>query len=304
MNGFDRFHNTSPIHHMTEAQPIQVMGIHNPFVLSLQDPENTTWTSGVKLKLSCMEKCHIQAYWGVLVHPFYHQLYSQWQTFEARVESHELFANSSKCSSERVWLDEGQEQCLTFKPPSHATAEWETETSRPRSRYPLVVVVVTVSETAAEELQHQPHKIMAYVAVIHVKDSTYPEQSCVFSQFVKTASGQVCTLQQMYMSNEPSSTATDYDDVGGGTCVVCQQAAVTHTLLPCRHACACHSCFRHLDKCPMCRGNIESYFVIEGVSEARETEDEETSSTLIHRPSLMTRFHQLNDRLTERLGFT
>ncbi|XP_012944875.1 uncharacterized protein LOC101860534 [Aplysia californica] len=45
-------------------------------------------------------------------------------------------------------------------------------------------------------------------------------------------------------------------------CVVCQTRRVRCVLLPCRHACVCLGCFKLLDKCPLCRGGLESYFLL------------------------------------------
>ena len=59
---------------------------------------------------------------------------------------------------------------------------------------------------------------------------------------------------------------TDTDEVcdvleeATNLCVVCQNAPVFYTLLQCRHACVCFTCIKLLDKCPMCRGFIDSYF--------------------------------------------
>ena len=43
-------------------------------------------------------------------------------------------------------------------------------------------------------------------------------------------------------------------------CTVCQNAPIARVILPCRHACVCHSCFSLLTRCPMCRGVIYSFF--------------------------------------------
>ncbi|XP_025105392.1 cell growth regulator with RING finger domain protein 1-like [Pomacea canaliculata] len=45
-------------------------------------------------------------------------------------------------------------------------------------------------------------------------------------------------------------------------CIVCQTQRLTCVLLPCRHACVCRRCFLQLDRCPMCRSHVESYFLI------------------------------------------
>ncbi len=49
-----------------------------------------------------------------------------------------------------------------------------------------------------------------------------------------------------------------------GSCIVCQCDKVTVVLLPCRHTCVCGDCLVKLDKCPMCRSYIQSYFTLDG----------------------------------------
>ncbi len=44
-------------------------------------------------------------------------------------------------------------------------------------------------------------------------------------------------------------------------CVVCMTNVKDTTLLPCRHLCVCSECFGHLDKCPVCRAEFDSYVV-------------------------------------------
>ena len=43
-------------------------------------------------------------------------------------------------------------------------------------------------------------------------------------------------------------------------CTVCQNAPISRVILPCRHACICNSCFPLVNRCPMCRGVIYSFF--------------------------------------------
>lgn len=47
-------------------------------------------------------------------------------------------------------------------------------------------------------------------------------------------------------------------------CVVCQSAAVSIVLLPCRHACVCDSCVAHFQYCPICRALILESFTLTG----------------------------------------
>ena len=86
-------------------------------------------------------------------------------------------------------------------------------------------------------------------------------------------------------------------------CVVCQSFPLSRALLPCRylltiskhfklltfclssrHTCLCAVCFDKLDRCPLCRGTIESYFCIR--NEAYLTKQSETDETLRNKRNL------------------
>ncbi|CAL1537739.1 unnamed protein product [Lymnaea stagnalis] len=83
-------------------------------------------------------------------------------------------------------------------------------------------------------------------------------------------------------------------------CVVCQTRPVMCALLPCRHACVCLGCFKLLDRCPMCRGILESYFVLGG-EDAQEVEEESTLHDLQHQ-AVNEHFTQVWERLNHRLN--
>ena len=83
-------------------------------------------------------------------------------------------------------------------------------------------------------------------------------------------------------------------------CIVCQNQPLNCVLLPCRHTCVCHVCFEKLDRCPMCRSHIESFFILtdEGVIAANSAPDEPAVPM-----DLYSRFERFNRRLNEFLGF-
>ncbi|KAI8785319.1 cell growth regulator with RING finger domain protein 1 [Biomphalaria glabrata] len=87
-------------------------------------------------------------------------------------------------------------------------------------------------------------------------------------------------------------------------CVVCQSRQAKCALLPCRHACVCLGCFRLLDRCPMCRGDIDSYFLL---SDSDDDSLEEDSVTDLQHQAVSEYFSQawerFNIRLNTFLGF-
>ena len=59
-------------------------------------------------------------------------------------------------------------------------------------------------------------------------------------------------------------------------CVVCLSKPATRLTLPCRHASTCGQCFAKLQgKCPLCRGQIQSYFLIKSEDTFEDDIEEE-----------------------------
>ncbi|CAM9682151.1 unnamed protein product [Ectocarpus sp. 4 AP-2014] len=50
-------------------------------------------------------------------------------------------------------------------------------------------------------------------------------------------------------------------------CVICLTDPKNTLLLPCRHLCVCTECFRHVDKCPVCRSAFDNYIVLSAPSQ-------------------------------------
>lgn len=92
-------------------------------------------------------------------------------------------------------------------------------------------------------------------------------------------------------------------------CVVCQTNKVTIAILPCRHTCICDLCLEQLDKCPMCRGYIMSYFRIEhnvdsdSVYPGHNNKNTRRNSRDRSRQPGESRWEFYNRRLNEFLGF-
>lgn len=68
-----------------------------------------------------------------------------------------------------------------------------------------------------------------------------------------------------------------------------------------RHTCICASCFDKLDRCPMCRGPIKSYFCIRG-EEYMPMEHDAKNHHTAH-GAIYNWLDSWNDRLTDFLGF-
>ena len=102
-----------------------------------------------------------------------------------------------------------------------------------------------------------------------------------------------------------SEQSSDYD-IGDtnlcSECIVCQSAPVMYVILPCRHACTCSRCFKKLDKCPMCRGPVVSYFRLK--HSAQDDVEEDVSEHQARNIPNEHWLYRLNRRMNQYLGFT
>ncbi|XP_034232523.1 cell growth regulator with RING finger domain protein 1-like [Thrips palmi] len=211
----------------------------------------------------------------------------------------------------------------------------------PRLCYPLVVFLVRDDDPDdGQGGELHPDESVALVNVVHIKDSVCTLPTSILAQYLKQANGQLSCLKQLYLATGNAMTSYDDEtspldtafcpngltplglaghglNANGGNgcangvraallceeqlCVVCQFYPLSRALLPCRHTCVCAGCFNRLDRCPMCRSPIKSYFCIRG-------EDymplEPGNSTKAGPPTPLAQWLQdWNDRLTDFLGF-
>jgi len=162
------------------------------------------------------------------------------------------------------------------------------------------------------------------VSIVHVKDDICPGVSHIINQFVRTKQCQPYSLQQLYVAssdehgNTPESSSSipqqqsshlpstseedeNVEQTVANACIVCQVVPINRVVMPCRHACVCDRCFTKLDKCPMCRGYIMSYFRLDN---SFEESDSETDNEGLENERQEHWFIRLNDRLNNWLGFT
>ena len=122
------------------------------------------------------------------------------------------------------------------------------------------MVVILARDLANEaDAEKDADDVVFMINVIHVKDKVCPLETNVITRLLKKRNGLTINLQTLYTPNEfedetsPNNTAI---------CVICQEEMVSIALLPCRHACTCLECFTKIDKCPLCRSYIRSYFML------------------------------------------
>ena len=185
----------------------------------------------------------------------------------------------------------GEEACLHLDPMvkidviEEETIELEVHQSldlgqgAPRSKYPLVLVANSGNSTFN-------------INVIHIEDKSFMSfPSHILGQYLKLIDSS-CQLLPTYPGNESSE------------CVVCISRPATRITLPCRHASTCGQCFVKLPqgKCPMCRGQIQSYFLVK--SEDLDEEDIHAEETEVpqHPLTWRQRLAELEHRFAMAIG--
>ncbi|KAK0059861.1 hypothetical protein Bpfe_010720 [Biomphalaria pfeifferi] len=195
--------------------------------------------------------------------------------------------------------------------PSPATVSSQTLGDMPRVRYPVYVFTLVKNEQIITSLPDEDNSILGLVSIIHLQDDKVTQNSHIIRQFVKTTGVQLYSLQND-KDNDVTHSSSGSDSEGSDVeekprvseCVVCQSRQAKCALLPCRHACVCLGCFRLLDRCPMCRGDIDSYFLL---SDSDDDSLEEDSVTDLQHLAVSKYFSQawerFNIRLNTFLGF-
>nr|CAD7200686.1 unnamed protein product [Timema douglasi] len=171
----------------------------------------------------------------------------------------------------------------------------------PRLCYPLVIFLVRTDQGSTH-----PDETVALINVIHIKDLVCTLPTSILAQYLKQANGQLSCLKQLYLAtgisyeDESNTAAVPQLSQEEQLCVVCQYFPLSRALLPCRHTCICASCFIKVDRCPMCRSPIRSYFCVRG----EEYMPGEPAGTSNKKPTpLMQWLLDWNDHLTDFLGF-
>ncbi|CAB3362299.1 Hypothetical predicted protein [Cloeon dipterum] len=275
--------------------------------------------NNLQCTLSSQVNYTLHSFWGVSIRELHLFLWRPWGAIQTAVRQKSLL--SGYCQQQGITLQKGPhgDKTITMQLPSPDSLDLGTP---PRLCYPLVIFLIR-DDT---ETPH-PDETVALINVVHIKDSVCTLPTSILAQYLKQANGQLSCLKPLYLANgnplgyddEPPSvfceaglnseadkeaatptawgpTCTSQEQL----CVVCQYFPLSRALLPCRHTCVCASCFGKLDRCPMCRSPIRSFFCIRKEDylpvEARSSSD--AKSVPLHRWLL-----QWNDRLTDFLGF-
>lgn len=320
--------STIPTNPNVQVPRLKMTRVHIPFTFRLLETGNNSFEE-VRLAVSSQVKYQMAAFWAVSIRELHMSLWRTWSELREQTRL-SVIVDSAHCQqlATNVRCQQPHSETVVAlkspKPPLLLGAP-------PRLAYPLVVFMIRETET--DELLH-PDETVILVNVVHLRDPVCPLPTSILAQYLKQASGQLSCLKQLYLATgDPSSS----DDGGSAQisgslslaepvacadstgpllctdsvlqdcpgieqlCVVCHYFPLSRALLPCRHTCICAVCFGKLDRCPMCRAAITSYFCIRSEEyvppNAIESKVNSKSKVTVHW------LDALNDRLTDFLGF-
>ncbi|XP_065167562.1 cell growth regulator with RING finger domain protein 1-like isoform X2 [Atheta coriaria] len=312
-----------PLHQVSPRIPqMNMMKVHIPFTFKLLETSKSTY-SEIQYSVSSQVKYSVQVFWGVNIKELHVFLWRPWSALREMALNGTLlkghYQQPGLTLQKLVHTDE------TVKLSLPAPLDLGTP---PRLCYPLVIFLMRVEP----EGELHPDETVALINVVHIKDSVCTLPTSILAQYLKQANGQLSCLKQLYLATgnpggydddahipltlaEPvgggglgqAMVCPSGDESGGGMwntsgeqlCVVCQFFPLSRALLPCRHTCICASCFDKLERCPMCRGPIRSYFCIR----SEEYMPMQSSKTVPEHGPIYNWLDNLNDRIIDFLGF-
>ncbi|XP_029983925.1 cell growth regulator with RING finger domain protein 1 [Sphaeramia orbicularis] len=281
----------------------QMVQVTNPFALEVGSGPASV-TSGVSVRPCCLEPCVLTCFWGCEVAALQGALQAHQhgprldtpQRFQDALRHRYCYSQSFQINTD------DQEERSTQIPPDQGVTHFGP---LPRDRYPLVALLTLtdeqtrdnfniVSSVTVVHVPDQSYPLSARVLfqyLLTAQGSMYELKPLFMSADSRgessppgpdhstppTKANKEDGPQEEGSKEEPSPALESEEDQDQDQeeqdqsqrrrrdCVVCQNAAVNRVLLPCRHACVCHSCVAHFQHCPMCRAFIiESFALSEG----------------------------------------
>ncbi|XP_070578985.1 cell growth regulator with RING finger domain protein 1-like [Ptychodera flava] len=311
----------NPLPHISVSCPTEnhvpataMIGMRNPFTLEILDPDTSTLNSGVIVRVSAEEPFILYAYWGLDINSLHYLFRRSNTTFEEDSEETHFLQEDYLSKSDSFHFDICKDKEVKLEPDMESNGQDMDLGRLPRTKYPLVVVM-SRTEPWTAHANEDCSKIVSMVNAIHLPDTSYSIKSHIILQFVLTNTGNYCNLQKFYMSTEQTENesreeagnrdcCTEHDSESSvyevKDCTVCQNAEISRVILPCRHACVCNQCFPMLNKCPMCRTPIESFFYIhenQTVESLYEVEEDEANMS-----GWIAKLENVCDRLNRLFG--
>ncbi|KFB48496.1 AGAP003181-PA-like protein [Anopheles sinensis] len=332
--------NVAQQNHNVHVPRLKMTRVHIPFTFRLLDAGNNSFDE-VRLAVSSQVRYSLQAFWGVSIRELHVSLWRTWNDLRKASSSlivdssycQQLATNVRCCqphSEHIIALQSPKPPLILGAPPRLAyplVVFMIRETEPDELLHPdETVILVNVvhlrdpvcplptsilaqylkqasGQLSCLKVSGKPLAILACLAA-HGAESNGGAGSGA-SSGVPTGTLSLAEPVACAGNNEPllcSDSAPRDCPVGEQLCVVCHYFPLSRALLPCRHTCICAVCFSKLDRCPMCRATITSYFCIrnEEYLPANTTNELKVNS----KPKGTVHWlDALNDRLTDFLGF-
>ena len=220
-----------------------------------------------------------RAYWGVDITSFHQVNMSPWNWFIHAFGNGNLFG-SENCHQ----LDSMQEKDIEnfvdddfinvkLSPPDDLDLG-----PAPRTKYPLVLVSTC----------HRNQEDVYQIHVIHIGDSMH-FKTHILAHYLKWPNSKVTHIIPIYEEEN---------------CVICITNKATRVILPCRHANLCQICFTKLPqkKCPMCRSQMQTYFLIHPEEDDGDLAEEVTENEVVSPLTWRQRLAEYEHRFAMAMG--
>ena len=249
--------------------------VKNPFFISIDESfkPNDGLEDGVTFKITSNETFWMVHYWGVNITQLHKSLELNWNSMRLAILEESFLENKVLQRSKPEMMNIPLESNLINIKPMTKIKPNDLGSS-PRSVYPLVVILfINTDEQDLENFKFNPEQnsIVCVITIVHIFDSICKMDTNIISQFTKQKNGQVIALQTLYTPE----TNIDEDLNKTTLCVICLDNDISRVLLPCRHACICGICYNLIDKCPICRSYIRSFFYIRNEFESKPEQESE-----------------------------
>jgi len=224
------------------AQNLPVDRIESPYRFNIEE-DRSTLTDGVYINLHTQIRCQLHAYWFVNIQKFYSELDSN----DFRLSLFENRFLKNNCVHDEIFYFDNPGDYTKHIQFSDAE-NYLINKNETRREYPFVLLLHSFIDENSKEFFQLPIQ----VATLHVKSISTDPPTRYIIRISKLSDGRSLILQDIFT---PSTTISD-----DSACAICLTERVTRVLLPCKHACICENCFNLIDKCPICKGRVISYF--------------------------------------------
>ena len=227
----------------------------SPFQMELKETSKDypqTLDKGVLVVVSAQKPYWFAYFWGCDIPSFHEAVALNWIDLRTNLKEGKLFEGKAlESSTAEICFETEREVVIKSKKKLTVNDLGPS----PRSRFPLVLVMVVHGDDSGEEQPLKATDVVALVCAVHVKDSLCTSESTFVFKLSKLLNGQVLNVTKLF--------ARDDSEQDAAICLVCEAERVTIGLLPCRHFSLCESCFERLPtpkQCPVCRSYVTRFF--------------------------------------------